>query len=43
MTVESERSESVLARQIENLLDVTYVAISSEPSPAYSPAGAANN
>ncbi len=38
MTVESERSESVLARQIENLLDVAYVSITSDPSPAYSEA-----
>ena len=45
MTVESDRSESVLARQIENLLDVAHVSIASDPSPSYSQAisGAASH
>jgi acetolactate synthase regulatory subunit len=41
MTVESERSETVLARQIENLLDVTYVSIASDSPAAYSQVGSA--
>jgi acetolactate synthase regulatory subunit len=36
MTVESDRSESVLARQIENLLDVTHVSIANDGSPSFS-------
>jgi acetolactate synthase regulatory subunit len=36
MTVESDRSESVLARQIENLMDVTHVSIANDGSPAFS-------
>jgi acetolactate synthase regulatory subunit len=43
MTVESERSETVLARQIQNLLDVTHVSIVSDPSPTYAQASSANN
>jgi acetolactate synthase regulatory subunit len=43
MTVESERSETVLARQIQNLLDVTHVSIVSDPSPTYAQASFANN